>query len=72
MGSIAVLVLQTATVVAKSLPVTLVVRRDRLHLSLESVVDALALVDGVQALWTRDGLHGEVRTHRHTLVNVAS
>ena len=66
--------LKASTVVAAEpvLAVDLVALRNRLHLCLESVVDALALVDGVQALWARDGLHGEVRTHRHTLVNVAS
>ena len=40
-------VLQTSTVISKSLPVALVVRRDRLYLCLESVIDALALVDRV-------------------------
>ena len=66
--------LQASAVVAAEpiLAVDLVALRNRLHLCLEGVVDTLALVDGVQALWTRDGLHGEVRTHRHTLVNVAS
>ena len=66
--------LQASTVVATEpiLAVDLVALRDRLYLCLESVIDALTLVDRVQALWASDGLHGEVRTHRHTLVNVTS
>ena len=41
-------------------------------MSLKCVVDALALVDGVQTLRTCDRLHGQIRTHRHTLMNMSS
>ena len=66
--------LQASAVVAAEpvLAVDLVSGRYRLYLRLESVIDALTLVDRVQALWAGDGLHGEVRTHWHTLVNVTS
>ena len=66
--------LQASAVVAAKpvLAVDLVSGRDRLYLCLQSVIDALSLVDRVQALWAGDGLHGEVWTHWHTLVNVTS
>ena len=66
-------VLQASTVVAAEslLAVApLVALRDRLDLCLQRVIDALTLVDGVQALRARDRLHGKVGTHRHTLMNM--
>lgn len=66
------LVLEISTIVPKpGLPVRPVLLK-RLHLALESVVDALALVHGVvQALGARNRLHGQIGTERHALVNVA-
>merc|ERR550539_1537058 len=54
------------------LSAALAIRRlHALHLRLEGVIDALALVGRVaKALWT-DGLHGEVRAQGHALVNLA-
>ena len=46
-------------------------RRHTLHLRLEGVIDALALVGWVaKALWA-DGLHGEVRAQGHALMHLA-
>lgn len=52
-------------------PALAIRRLHALHLRLEGVIDALALVGRVaKALWT-DGLHGEVRAQGHALVNLA-